>query len=192
MKIDIKKSARRLAGVLAASAVCASASAIDFTFSQGGFAEGASLTGSFSGSDDDLDGFLTYDVFGGLYEITQFSLSFSGNSLVSAFSMGLPELQALSFKLDGDSVLGNDLLFVSPYTAEGLVVANSDYILTVGDLISYEGSPIIESATNYDLLDKSLENPITQQVPDAGSSAALLGGAMLGLFGLGRRFRAKR
>lgn len=197
MIMKLKKRTRLLMGVLAATVATASASAISFNFSQGGFSEGATVSGSFSGSDSDLDGYLTYDLFGGLAEVTDFSLSFSGNSLVGAFSMGLPDLQALSFKLGGDDIIGNDFMLAAPFAAEGIVAVNSLYSITVGDLISYTGGPIIEDAVSYDLLDESSSNPIAmeatvaERVPDTGSSAVLLGGALFGLIALRRRFTSK-
>ena len=72
---------------LAALAVAAAAllvgtpsHAASYSFSQTGFDDGASITGSFAGEDGDGDGWLF------LYELSDFSLSFSGNAVVSAFT----------------------------------------------------------------------------------------------------------
>ena len=54
--------------------------AADYSFSQGGFDGGASVSGSFAGDDGDGDGWLFQ------YELDKFSLSFSGNTLVNAFT----------------------------------------------------------------------------------------------------------
>ncbi len=78
-------------------------SATTYTFVQGGFAEGASISGTFTATDDDGDGQL--DSFAG--EISAFALQFSGNSLVPAFSLGLGDLFALVADLDGSGVIGD-------------------------------------------------------------------------------------
>ena len=57
--------------------------AASFQFSQGGFDGGGQITGHFAGEDTDHDGWL----FG--YEISDFSLSFSGNAQVNAFTHAL-------------------------------------------------------------------------------------------------------
>jgi hypothetical protein len=81
------------------------ASALSFTFSQGGYSEGAVVTGTFSGVDLDLNGQLAG--FGG-DEISAFSMSFSGNSIVSAFSLGIDDLFGLVYDL-GTPFLGDGL-----------------------------------------------------------------------------------
>jgi hypothetical protein len=86
-----------------AAAPSASASAsplLSFTFSQDGYADGAFVSGSFAGRDLDADGML----FG--YEITQFSLSFSGNSEVGAFTHTKRQLNGIEY-LIGSSVIGD-------------------------------------------------------------------------------------
>jgi hypothetical protein len=90
-----------------ALALCLSrgASALDFTFEQAGFSEGAVVTGTFSGEDLDSNGQLSS--FDG--EISGFSMSFSGNSIVSAFSLGFPDFFGLVYDLDGGP-LGDGLL----------------------------------------------------------------------------------
>lgn len=192
MNMNIKKRARILAGVLAAGIACSSASALSFTFSQGGFAEGATLTGNFSGDDSNGDGYLSHLPFAlptAIEEITSFSLSFSGNSLVGAFTLGLSELEGLSFKLGGDALIGND--FDPVLGPEGLAVfdgATGSYFFAGEVFTSLPGAQG-EVGNFYSLsMDVSSSGAsAAEQVPDAGSSAALLGGAMLGLFAIGRR-----
>ena len=77
-------------------------SATTYTFVQGGFSEGATISGQFTASDDNGDGQL--DSFSG--EVSAFTLQFSGNSLVAAFTLGLGDLFALVADLDG-SVIGD-------------------------------------------------------------------------------------
>ena len=66
-------------------------------FSQDGFDEGAVVTGIFVGEDLNGDGQLSS--FNS--EITDFSMQFSGNSLVPAFSLDFDSLFGLVYDLDG-------------------------------------------------------------------------------------------
>lgn len=74
-----------------------------YSFSQSGFDGGASMTGSFTGFD--TDGNFILDAFQG--ELSSFSASFSGNSLVNAWSTNLG---FLVFELNGSNSLGDDLM----------------------------------------------------------------------------------
>lgn len=78
---------------LAAAAVVEPAEAQSFSFSQAGYADGATLTGSFAGTDLDGDGWL----YG--YELTSFTLQWSGNRAVAAFSLGFEERAGLEYQL---------------------------------------------------------------------------------------------
>lgn len=75
------------------AALAQPAQAETFSFSQGGYADGATLTGSFSGTDLDGDGWL----YG--YELTAFELHWSGNRAVEAFSHGFDDRSGLEFNL---------------------------------------------------------------------------------------------
>ncbi|NNM00184.1 MAG: autotransporter outer membrane beta-barrel domain-containing protein [Gammaproteobacteria bacterium] len=88
--------------LIAATATLAGAAPATFTFSQGGFSEGAAINGSFSGEDLDGNGELSQG------ELTAFAVTFSGNSIVPGFSLGLPDLFGLVYRLDGGP-LGDDL-----------------------------------------------------------------------------------
>jgi hypothetical protein len=68
-----------------------------FDFTEGGFAGGATISGFFKGTDTDSDGQLNSF----LGEVTDFHMSFSGNSKVGAFSLGLGSLFGLVYDLDG-------------------------------------------------------------------------------------------
>lgn len=78
---------------LAAAAVVEPAEAQSFSFTQGGYADGALLSGSFAGTDLDGDGWL----YG--YELTSFELTWSGNRAVAAFSLGFEERAGLEYEL---------------------------------------------------------------------------------------------
>jgi hypothetical protein len=73
------------------------AAPLSFNFTQSGFEEGASVVGMFTGEDLNADGQLSE--FSG--EITSFMMEFSGNSLVSSFSLGFADLFGLVYDLDG-------------------------------------------------------------------------------------------
>lgn len=83
----------------------APASAQSFIFSQSGFDGGGSLAGSFTGVDLDNNGWLDSAVPG---EITAYTVTFSGDANVGAFSHGFDDLVGLVFRLNGDVFLGND------------------------------------------------------------------------------------
>lgn len=81
------------------------AAPIVYNFSQAGFDEGASVTGMFTGEDLNGDGQLSnfdpdnFNIDTG--EITDFIMDFSGNSLVSPFSLGFADLHGFAYDLDG-------------------------------------------------------------------------------------------
>lgn len=69
----------------------------NFSFSQGGWFEGATVTGTFSGIDANFDGQL--DSFDD--EVSDFTMSFSGNSRMIAFSFDFSNLFGVVYDLDG-------------------------------------------------------------------------------------------
>lgn len=75
---------------------------LSFNFYQAGFSDGATITGMFSGTDTDMDGQLNSF----LGEITDYSVSFSGNSVVSAFSHDYADLGGLVYDI-GTPFLGD-------------------------------------------------------------------------------------
>lgn len=86
--------------------VCISAGAtpITYSFTQGGFDDGATVTGTFTGGDFNSNGYL--ESFDG--EVTGFSMHFSGNSLVAAFSLDFADLGGLIYDLNGGPLLGDE------------------------------------------------------------------------------------
>lgn len=95
----------RLAGLLLAAAALAAvgpAQAARYTFTQGGYAGGARLSGHFAGEDSDADGWLRKA------EITAFELHFSGNAAVAAFHHGLSDLDQFDWGI-GNPYLNGDL-----------------------------------------------------------------------------------
>lgn len=73
-----------------------------FTFSQSGFSGGGSISGTFDATDFDSDGQISSFVG----EVADFSLIFSGDSLVADFSHSFSDLFALVYDL-GSGFLGD-------------------------------------------------------------------------------------
>jgi MYXO-CTERM domain-containing protein len=82
-----------VAAIAAIAAFARPAQAESFTFHQAGYADHATLSGQFAGSDLDGDGWL----YG--YELTAFELHWSGNRAVEAFNLGYGERAGLEFDL---------------------------------------------------------------------------------------------
>jgi len=76
-----------------AAALAQPARAQTFAFNQSGYADSAMLSGQFAGIDLDGDGWLY------AYELTGFSLNWSGNRAVEAFSLGYDERAGLEYEL---------------------------------------------------------------------------------------------
>jgi hypothetical protein len=80
-----------------------------YTFFEGGFSGGASITGAFAGVDVNGDGQLTYLDNPRIpyypLELTSFNVSFSGNTLAPAFSFGFSQLD--NFNYQGGPFLGS-------------------------------------------------------------------------------------
>jgi hypothetical protein len=89
------------------------------TFTQSGFSGGATISGSFSGTDSDGDGWL--NSFQG--EIASYSMAFSGNMIVQAFSHSQTDFATagpgggLVYRLGMPRLLGDDI--TSPFEGIG-------------------------------------------------------------------------
>lgn len=176
-----------LAGLLIFGPTAAFADPIGFTFEQGGFLDGDGVegivTGKFLGIDSNDNGQLSS--FDG--EILDFMMSFSGNGLVGAFSLGLDDLFGLVYDLDGGP-LGDGLsLDVEGIGAFGLFFG---YVAGpgLGDVCGIG----VECSLVYD--DNSFGESVSgelvtvRQVPEPGT-LGLLG---LGLIGMGVARRNKK
>lgn len=93
-----------------------------YSFSQSGFAQGAAITGSFTGFD--TDGNFQLSSFNN--EISNFSVSFSGNNDVGAWSS---TIGLLAFDLNGSSLLGDGL---GSAGEEGISTQNGTFFWDVG------------------------------------------------------------
>ena len=98
------------------------ATAAVFTFTQGGYADGATVTGSFAGSDLNHDGEISlYDG-----EVSAFSADFSGNTILGALHFGYGDLNGLVY--DGDGLLGDG----TTGELEGLVANGASAAFGIG------------------------------------------------------------
>ena len=153
-----------------------------YTFTQDGFAEGGLITGSFSGTDSDQDGFIQGATFNsdGLSEITSFSVSWSGNSDIPAFSQTLIDLTFFSYDT-AKSTLGQ----VGP---EGIAtnwfgLTGFQYLAGLG-VNSYNASYIVNAETGVNVESFSLINVTAVPLP---GTAWLFGSTLIGLLRLKRR-----
>ena len=153
-----------------------------YTFTQDGFAEGAVISGSFTGNDLDHDGLIQGASFnpGGLSEITAFSVAWSGNSDIPAFSQTLIDLTFFSFDT-AKSTLGQ----VSP---EGIAtkwfgLTGFQYLAGLG-VNSYNASYVVNAETGVNVESFGLINVTAVPLP---GTAWLFGSTLLGLLRLKRR-----
>ncbi|MDQ8204953.1 VPDSG-CTERM sorting domain-containing protein [Pelagicoccus sp. SDUM812003] len=144
--------------------------------------------GSFSGTDANGDGYLSHLPFESIEELSSFSLVFSGNSIIGSFAWGLSELEAFSFDLDGDDILGNGI--GSGPEMEGIGAAGGLFLLSVGGGFTFEDSNTTEvlDGWTWEILDASEEDVVVNQVPDTGSTSALFGFAALMVLAARRKF----
>lgn len=102
----------------------AGAQLLDLQLSQGGFAGGGLITGSFTGEDQNQDGQLSS--FDG--EIASFTLNFSGGGGVPAFAFALPQLVGFVWDI-GTPLLGDG---TGGALAEGLVAEDGMFGYATG------------------------------------------------------------
>ena len=81
------------AAIIGALALPVQAQATTYLFTQAGYSAGATATGAFTGNDLNNDGIIN-SLEG---EVSSFSLSFSGNSIVSAFTLDATSLIGLYY-----------------------------------------------------------------------------------------------
>ena len=157
----------------------ASATPLSFSFFQSGFEEGAFVEGMFSG--EDLNSDMQLSSFDG--EITDFMMSFSGNSLVGAFNLGLDSLFGLVYDLDGGP-LGDGLVL----DVEGIGADNGILLYIAGPGPTGEVCGMGEfcaSVADEGGVSDSTELVLVRSKADAVPEPATLTILALGLLGAG-------
>lgn len=157
----------------------ASAQTVSFDFFQSGYDDGAFVSGTFAGEDLNTNGRLEWNPTPGLNELTAFSLSFSGNSLVGAFSLGLGDVMGLLYGLDGGP-LGD----LAPLGNEGILagISSSALLLATGSA-GYPGcgsGALCGQITSGQFVTETNELvQISVSVPEPGGLAVVVVGLML-------------
>ena len=122
-----------------ATPAAAVTSNLSYTFSQSGYAEGATVTGAFTGADLDGNGILVhFPPPGGLpiqhLELTSWSMHFSGNSRSPAFDLSLNDLYGFVYQI-GTSGIGDDPAFdptINQNLTEGIGAIGAMHFYTSG------------------------------------------------------------
>ena len=167
----------------------ASATIIGFNFHQGGFSEGAYVEGMFFGEDLDMNGQLSF--FNG--EIVDFMMSFSGNSIIGAFSYTLadisPAFAILVYDLDGGPIGDGTALDV-----EGIRIPIPPFVLpeylagpgplSVGAPLPVPCDGIIVCGLINDGISVDTTTHLVHVTPKMVPEPATLSLLALGLFGL--------
>ena len=158
------------------------ANAALYNFSQTGFDGGASVSGSFEASDLNTNGLLEGSVFTNFNEITSFTMSFSGNSIVPAFTHTFADL----------TYLGHDpsKLTMGAANPEGVATnwfGTTGYTYVSGVATNgQQGAGIINWLTSGETKSENLINVTPSAVPVPGA-VWLFGSALAGFIGAKRR-----
>ena len=163
------------AAIIIGFMMASTAQASLYTFSQTGFEEGASISGSFEGTDLNSSGLIQQD------ELSSFSFSWSGNSLVSAFSQSLSDLNFFSYN-PSRSVLGDanpEIIASNWFTTTGFA-----YVSGVG--AGSQGGSVLDLTLGTESATTNLVQITPSAVPLPGA-IWLFGSALLGLIGVKRR-----
>lgn len=159
-----------------------------YNFSQAGFDEGATISGSFTVNDLDNSGQIDAGTLPGfnLNEISAFSLFFSGNSIVSAFTHSLADLTALIYNVDtpflGDEITG---AYQEGIGTNFDGTTGFDYYSGMG--FGGFGGAVTEKATSAISYSSELVEVVNVTPVPEPAVVWLLGSALAGFFGAARR-----
>ena len=155
---------------VAMALVAAPASARTFMFSQTGFSGGGSVSGTFDAVDVDGNGQISS--FAG--EVSGYSMSFSGDSMVGNFSHGFGDLFGLVYDL-GSGQIGDGAGGDVEGVASNLFGSTGfSYASGLGPTGGFGGS-VVDSASGA----SSVTGELVNVVPEPATWAMLLAGALL-------------
>ena len=178
----MKKTIKLVLGVAVAITVSqqsANSMTLAFDFFQGGYSEGAFIAGMYQGEDLSMDGVLVDFGVPPDDELSSFMVSFSGNSIVPAFTLTMSDLFGFTYE-SGTGDIGDDF---AAGLLEGIGAIGTDFEYTTG-----EGPNGVPGGLVTDFIsggsDSTTElvivTPKGIPVPEANATALLLS---LSLFG---------
>ena len=177
----------KIASTVIALFISTSTSAITYNFYQDGYTDGAFVSGTFELEDYDLDGQLSS--FEG--ELIDFSMAFSGNSLVNAFSISHIETnnnEVVYNLYDLGDFLGDDTY--TYYSSDEQIAATTGAGLLYGAGAALGGlclSGLECGIVNNDGAgDYTYEMVVVSSVP-VPAAVWLFGSGLVGLIGVARR-----
>lgn len=167
------------------------ANAALYTFSQTGFEENAFISGSFEGVDSNDDGILQGGFLASVQEISAFSMTFSGNSIVPVFSHAYSDLTYLGFRLTGNATLGegNPEGLATRLLLPGYVAPSSGYTYNSGVYGNGQnGAGIVNwNADSNGFIYTESPNLVSVNAVPVPGTVWLFGSAVAGFLGLKRR-----
>jgi hypothetical protein len=170
---------------------------LTYNFVQVGYRDGATITGSFTGADEDGNGILVHfprDVPGGfpieVTELSAMSIHFSGNSASPAFDLDLDDLFGFVYEIDSAG-LGDDPAYdptIMGDLTEGIGAIGPEHFYTSGlgpnrFLGGYIGGAIDLDQANDpadNAVDSSSQLVQVTRVPEPAAATLLLGAAIAG------------
>ncbi len=141
-----------------------------WSYSVGGWGGGGTVSGTFAGTDNDLDGQL--NSFAG--EVTGFSMSYSGGTIVAPFALGFADLFGLVYDLNGGPLGDGTTLAI-----EGIGASAPGLLFAIGP------GPVALCGTGS--VCGTIEGPAAGVIPEPGTWALLIAG--FGLVGAAARRR---
>jgi len=165
-------------------AVALPARADTFSLSQGGYTGGAFISGFFSGDDLDHDGWLLG------YEITNFSLSFSGNEIVAAFTHSFANgsgFSNIAYELGTGAITGGQYGGLATRGGVGQNEFPGDIRYSAWEWEA-ENLPGVVADLDSGLMDPTDQTLRVTAVPEPGTYALMLAG----LAGMGFVVRRRR